>query len=204
MILGKTGYIIREVFLKTFSNSKGTSFMTIETLKNTFPDYAKDTKLNLSTVLTEAGSPELSLTQIWGIALASAFACKNKTIVKAIQEDAKSILEESELNGIHAAVSIMAMNNIYYRATHLISDKALESLPARLRMNIMANPGISKINFELYSLAVSAITGCGKCLDSHTESLKKEGFNITGIQSCLRISAVIHATAQTLWINDLN
>ena len=38
-------------------------------------------------------------------------------------------------------------------------------MPARLRMNVMANPGVEKVDFELWSLAVSAINGCGMCIE---------------------------------------
>ena len=59
------------------------------------------------------------------------------------------------------------MNNIYYRATHLIHNDEYGTMRAGLRMNVMANPGVDKMTFELASLAVSAINGCGACLDSH-------------------------------------
>ena len=67
----------------------------------------------------------------------------------------------------------MAMNNIYYRATHLIHNDEYGQLRAGLRMNVMGNPGIDKMTFELASLAVSAINGCGACLDSHERTLRQ-------------------------------
>ena len=42
----------------------------------------------------------------------------------------------------------MAMNNVYYRATHLIHNDEYGQLRAGLRMNIMANPGLDKVTFE--------------------------------------------------------
>ena len=65
-------------------------------------------------------------------------------------------------------------------------------------MNVMANPGCSKIDFELASLAVSAINGCGKCVDSHEKTLKKHEVSALAIQSAARIGAVIHAVAVTV------
>jgi alkyl hydroperoxide reductase subunit D len=65
-------------------------------------------------------------------------------------------------------------------------------------MNVMANPGCSKIDFELASLAVSAINGCGKCVDSHEKTLKKHEVSAQAIQSAARIAAVIHAVAVTI------
>jgi alkyl hydroperoxide reductase subunit D len=95
----------------------------------------------------------------------------------------------------------MAMNNIYYRFVHLVNDPAYASMPARLRMNIIANPGIDKINFELCCLAVSALNGCGMCMEAHTRALTKAGATQQAIQSCIRIAAVINAAATGLAIS---
>jgi lipoyl-dependent peroxiredoxin subunit D len=135
------------------------SMMNVEQLKNELPDYAKDIKLNLSSVLSEAGSADLNQKQIDSIALASAYATRNKDIIAAMVHQASKYLSPEEVNGVKAAVTIMAMNNIYYRFTHSMTDQAYHSMPAKLRMNVMANPGVDKIIFELNSLAVSAING---------------------------------------------
>jgi len=92
----------------------------------------------------------------------------------------------------------MGMNNVYYRALHLMRNQEYRTLPARLRMNVIANPGVDKADFELWCLAVSAINGCGMCLDSHEEELRKAGVTAQSIQAALRIAAVIHAVSQTL------
>ena len=135
--------------------------MTIEQLKNALPDYAKDIKLNLSNVLSEEGSKDLNLKNIAGIALASSYAIRNKEVMIAATDYASDFLSPSEIQGIKAAATLMAMNNIYYRFTHCMEDASYNAMPAKLRMNIMANPGVDKILFELSSLAVSAINGCG-------------------------------------------
>ena len=95
---------------------------------------------------------------------------------------------------------IMAMNNIYYRFIHLASDKSYTSMPAKLRMNVIANPGIDKSNFELNCLAVSAINGCGMCMDAHAHELNKAGISKLAIQSTVRIAAVVNAVAQAMEI----
>jgi alkyl hydroperoxide reductase subunit D len=92
----------------------------------------------------------------------------------------------------------MAMNNIYYRFVHLVSDKSFASLPAKLRMNIIANPGIDKLDFELSCLAVSAINGCGMCIDAHAKTLEQAGISKLAIQSAVRIAAVLNAAALSL------
>ena len=60
------------------------------------------------------------------------------------------------------------------------------TLPARLRMNVIARPGVDKVDFELWSLAVSAINGCGMCLDAHERELRKAGIAPEAIQAAVR------------------
>ena len=175
--------------------------MTLEHLKNQLSETAKDIKLNLSMILTEEGAADLTKNQIGGIVLASAYATKNKTVIEAIHAEVSAYLTEAEINAAKSSATIMAMNNIYYRFVHLVSDKAFASMPAKLRMNVIGNPGIDKINFELNCLAVSAINGCGLCLDSHTDALIKAGMSKLGIQSCIRIASVMNATAMGVEIS---
>jgi alkyl hydroperoxide reductase subunit D len=170
--------------------------MTLEAFKDSLGNFAKDIKLNLGTVLTEDDTTGLSQRQIYGIALASAYSTKNLNVIKALAEDVAGLVSEEEFNAAKAAATIMAMNNVYYRFVHLVSDKEYGKMPAKLRMNIIANPGIAKVDFELYCLAVSAINGCGMCIDAHVREVAKAGISKAAIQAVIRIAAVIHAAAQ--------
>jgi lipoyl-dependent peroxiredoxin subunit D len=171
--------------------------MTLDQLKNDMPDYAKDIKLNLSNVLSEAGSPGLTEKQILSIALSTAYMTGQAEVINSAIALAKPLLTQDEMEATKAATVIMAMNNIYYRFTHTMTDTAYASMPANLRMNVMANPGSDKISFELCSLAVSAMNGCGKCMNAHATQLEKAGVSKQGIQSAVRIASVIQATATT-------
>ena len=172
--------------------------MNLSDLRNTLPDYAKDLKLNLDSVLSETGAAGLDGKQLRAIALASAIAARHAPLVSAIEAFAAEQLSPEQINGAKAAAAIMAMNNIYYRATHLIHNDEYGQLRAGLRMNVMANPGLDKITFELASLAVSAINGCGACLDSHERVIREHDVSAQGVQSALKIAAVVHAVAVTL------
>jgi len=172
--------------------------MNLETIKAGLPDYAKDLRLNLDSVLSESGAPGLSAKQVAIIALASAIASRYEPLTQAIAEQAIAVLSPAEADGARAAAAIMAMNNIYYRFTHLVEDAEYQTLRAGLRMNVMANPGCGKVDFELASLAVSAINGCGKCVDSHEKTLRKHELSAQAIQSAVRIAAVVHAVAVTV------
>jgi len=172
--------------------------MNLEIIKSRIPDYAKDLRLNLDSVLSESGAPGLSARQIAIIALASAIASRHEPLTEAVATQASAVLSPAELDAARAAAAIMAMNNIYYRFTHLVEDAEYETLRASLRMNVIANPGCGKIDFELASLAVSAINGCGKCVASHEKTLRKHEVPALAIQSSARIAAVIHAVAVTI------
>jgi alkyl hydroperoxide reductase subunit D len=92
----------------------------------------------------------------------------------------------------------MAMNNVYYRALHLMENTEYQTLRAGLRMNILAGHGVDKMDFELWSVAVSAINGCGMCLDSHERTLRQHGVSNVAVQAAIRIAAVVHAASAVL------
>jgi alkyl hydroperoxide reductase subunit D len=142
----------------------------------------------------------LTQSQRYNIMLASAYATKNKSLIIAMEIEAEKYLTADEISAAKSATAIMAMNNIYYRFIHLVNHKEFSTLPAKLRMNVIANPGIEKIDFELSCLAVSAINGCGLCIETHTQALLKAKLNILAIQSTIKIAAVINAIANTLVI----
>ena len=171
--------------------------MTLDDIKGALPDYAKDLRLNLDSVLSESGAAGLNPKQIAIIAIASAIAARHQPLTQAIVARFSATLSEAEANAARAAAAIMAMNNIYYRFTHLVGNEEYAAMRAGLRMNVMANPGCEKIDFELASLAVSAINGCGMCMESHEKTLRKHEVSAAAMQSAARIAAVMHAVAVT-------
>jgi alkyl hydroperoxide reductase subunit D len=172
--------------------------ITLDQLRDSLPDYARDLKLNLGSVLSPTGAPGLNERQIWSVALASAIASRNSTLTRAIEAAAGAQLDAAHLQAARAAAAIMGMNNVYYRFLHLVEDAEYAGLPARLRMNVLGNPGIDKLDFELLSLAVSAINACGLCITSHEKKLREHGVTREMIQSAVRIASVVHAVAVVL------
>ena len=169
--------------------------MSIDTLKDRLPEYARDLKLNLSSLAAE---PALNGQQRAGTFVACALAARNEITSKALLAEFAPQLSPEALAAAKAAAAIMAMNNIYYRFTHLASAPDYKILPARLRMNVIGKPGVDKADFELWCLAVSAINGCGVCVDSHEKVLRGCGLSAEQIQAAVRIAAVVHAVAATL------
>lgn len=174
------------------------SAATVDGLRDSLPDFAKDIRLNLAAVLKEDPSAGLKLNQVMGIALACAYATRQRGVIAAIEGEAAAVLSAEEKNAARAAATIMAMNNIYYRATYMTGDEELGRMPAGLRMNVIGNPGIDKATFELYSLAVSAINGCGACVQSHAAKVQQEGLSKAAVQQSFKIAAVLSAAAQAL------
>lgn len=177
--------------------------MNFSELKEATGELSKDVKLNLSNVLTTEGAPGLTKNQIIAIALACAYATKDSDVVQALST-AEIAISDDEKKAAELAAILMAMNNIYYRTMHFIEDPEINKLPARLRMTGIGNPGVDKVDFELYCLAVSALNGCSACVISHSQVLKKSGLSNEGIQSAVRIAAVINSAAQTLNIRRIS
>jgi alkyl hydroperoxide reductase subunit D len=164
----------------------------LEQIKLSIPEIAKDIRLNLVKVLDTSNSDGLNEGQILGAALAVAYSLGDKEIIDGLKE----LINEEQLNkAAQLAASLMAMTNIYYRFAHLTENQEVERLPAGLRMQGMMNPGVDGATFEILSLAVSAINGCGICISSHTHQLIEHGFSALAIARIGRISSVIHAVS---------
>lgn len=170
--------------------------MSLDTLRDALPAYAKDISLNLGSLASET---TLNDQQKWGAFVASAHAIGQPAVIQAVEAaaDAAGLSAEAR-TAAKAAAAIMGMNNVYYRSLHLLSNGEYRTLPARLRMNVLANPGVEKADFELWSTAVSAVNGCGMCLDAHEAELKKHGVPAQQIQAALRIAAVVNAASRVI------
>jgi alkyl hydroperoxide reductase subunit D len=169
--------------------------MSIQALAQKLPEYAKDLKLNLTSLAAEE---VLNPVQKLGAMLASALASREPETIAAVAAEARAVLPPEAFDAAKAAAAIMAMNNIYYRFTHLVGAEEYRTLPARLRMNVIGRPGVPKADFELWSLAVSAVNGCGMCIEAHERELRKAGLGLEQIQAAVRLAAVVHAVAATL------
>jgi alkyl hydroperoxide reductase subunit D len=166
--------------------------MSIEALKDSIPDFAKDVRLNLTSM---ASDETLDTQTKYGLFLACAIATRNPAVISAMEAVAAEALTPAAIAAAKSAASVMAMNNIYYRFIHLASNKEYATMPARLRMNVIANPGVDKADFELWSLAVSAINGCGACIDAHEKVLNEAGVAAATIQTAVRFAAIIQSVA---------
>ena len=159
------------------------------------PEPARDLKLNLQTVLRES---TLTVAQRWGGAVASAIASRNPELREAVLAAARAEIAPAIIDDAMAAAALMAMNNVYYRFRHLIGKPGYQDKPARLRMNRLAQPAGSKLDFELFSLVVSAINGCETCLQSHEKVVVAGGLGEDQVHDAVRIAATIQGAAVAL------
>ncbi len=166
--------------------------MSIDELKGLVPDFAKDVRLNLSSMVSDETLGEQTR---YGLFLACAVATRNPHVMSAFEALAAEKLSAAAVAAAKAAASVMAMNNIYYRFVHLASNKEYGTMPARLRMSVIGNPGVDKADFELWSLACSAINGCGACIDAHEKVLQDTGVPASTIQTAVRFAAIIQSVA---------
>jgi alkyl hydroperoxide reductase subunit D len=165
----------------------------VDTIKEALPDYAKDTRLNLDSVVNRS---TLDIVEANGCALAAAMATGNGKLVTFIQS---GIDDATERDAALTAASLMAMNNVWYPYVEMAEDERLTGLPAQLRMNaISSHGGTTKARFESYSLAASIVGKCHFCVKAHYETLRKEGYSVEQLRDIGRIAAVITSVARVL------
>ncbi len=169
--------------------------MSIDTLQSLIPVYARDLSSNLTNLL---GETLLNDQQKWGTFLSCAHAIGVPRVMQHIEAAAAEIMTPEAMTAAKAAAAIMGLNNVYFRALHLMQNKEYEKMRAGLRMNILANPGVDKVDFELWSLAVSAVNACGLCMDSHEKVLRSHGVTAVQVQAALRIASTVNAISAVL------
>jgi alkyl hydroperoxide reductase subunit D len=169
----------------------------LDDLRDQLPEPARDIRLNLQAVLAPGA---LTPAQRWGAAVASAVTSRNPRLQAAVVAEARVQVGDAVVDDAVAAAALMAMNNVYYRFRHLVDKPVYTEKPARLRMNRLARPSTSKLDFELFSLAASAVGGCGTCMQAHEKAVVAGGLSEDQVQDAVRIAAVIHGAAVALEI----
>jgi len=170
--------------------------MPLDSLIDALPEYAKDLKLNYSSLVRQ--NTELSPTQAWGTVLVTAIATRQRALTGAALQAASAHLGPEQVEAVKTAGALMGMNNVFYRFHHLSSNEKYATMPARLRMNGIRAHKADAVDFELWCLAASAINGCGKCIDAHENVLRQKGMTEEIIAAAIRIASVMHAIGTVL------
>ncbi|MFE9924080.1 carboxymuconolactone decarboxylase family protein [Streptomyces sp. NPDC005774] len=169
--------------------------MSFESLKSRLPEYARDLTLNLDAAI---GSSDLPVQRLWGTVLSTAIASRSAVVLRELAPEARAVLSPEAYRAAKTTASVMALNNVFFRTRHLLSDKEYGNLRAGLRMNVLGDPGVDRVDFEFWAFAVSAVNGCGLCLDAHESVLRRAGVEREVVQEAYKIAAVIEAVAATL------
>lgn len=168
----------------------------LDQLREQLPDAARDIKINLGNVLQPGA---LDQSQVWGVALATAYAARNEQLTRAVLADAQAAgVEATVLDDAKAAAILMGMNNVFYRFRHIVGKDQYEQMPARLRMMRLKQVATSAAYFELLCLAVSAVNNCQACVQSHEHVVLEGGLSAEQVFDAVRIASVIHAAAVAL------
>jgi len=165
----------------------------IDQLKEAIPDYAKDTRLNIDSVIKRS---TLDPIEAECVALAATFATGNTKLWTWIQSQ---ISDTTESTAAITAAILMAMNNTWYPYVEMTEDPALKGLPAQLRMNaISSHGGTTKARFESYSLAASIVGKCEFCISAHYKGLKAMGYTVEQLRDIGRIASVMNSVSRVM------
>ena len=185
--------VLNETFSKLLDAVKVEGYTpsdNAEALMNVEARYLKDLKINVGNVMSNA--QYVSKKEAALLALSTAVNEKSAILQKGFTVLAK---EESatleEIAEVVAATSLMNANNVLYRFRHFLHKDSYDSMPAGIKMSIMANPVLGKEFFELLSLAVSALNGCEMCVASHEASVRQHGGSEQRIFEAVRLAAVV-------------
>lgn len=151
--------------------------------------YLRDLKVNVSNALSYS---TLGKKESYLLALAVSVNEKNErynaVFTKLAEQEGATA---AEIADVYACVSLMNVNNVFYRFRHFTGKEFYETSPAGIKMSIMLNPVTGKEFFELASLAISAVNGCERCVNAHEEALVKAGTTDQRIYDAVRLAAII-------------
>lgn len=164
----------------------------LENMATSDARYLKDLKINVGNALKY---DSLSLKESSLLALAVAINEKNKQLITSFTDKAlKAGASNEEIQETYACVSLLNVNNVFYRFRHFTKKEFYSTTPAGIKMSIMMNPVMGKEFFELMSLGISALNGCEMCVNSHEESLIKMGTSQQRIYDAIRLCAILKGT----------
>ncbi|WP_019142460.1 carboxymuconolactone decarboxylase family protein [Noviherbaspirillum massiliense] len=166
----------------------------LNSIKEQIPDYAKDIRLNLDSVVARSS---LDPADALGAMLAAAVSAKSKVLVDAVRNSGQ--LNDTDIHAALTAAALMGMNNVWYPYVEMAEDNDLKTQRPELRMNAYAtHGGVERRRFELFALASSIIGKCHFCIQSHYKLLKETGMTATQLRDVGRIAAVVSAAAHVL------
>lgn len=166
---------------------KSEGSLVLQQIANKDMRYAKDLKINITNSLKYENLTEKESALL---ALSVAINEKSKDLIESLAELAKEKgASEEEILETYSCVSLLNVNNVFYRFRHFNKKEFYSTTPAGIKMTIMGNPIMGKEFFELMSLAISALNGCKMCVNAHEDSLMKLGTSQARVYDAIRLAA---------------
>ena len=151
--------------------------------------YIKDLRINLSNAFN---FQNISKKESYLLALAVAINDKSHVLIEKFKTLAiENGANEDDVLETVSCVSLLNVNNVFYRFRHFTKKDYYSQTPAGIKMSVMGNPVMGKELFELMSLVVSALNGCEMCVASHEDSLIKLGTSEARIYEAIRCAAIV-------------
>lgn len=174
--------------LAAFGIDAVTSFSKLDAIAAIDFKYIRDLKIN---TLNALKFQHLSEKESLLIFLSVAINQNNELLTAKISEKAKAIgVTDAEIAEVISMVSLLNINNVYYRFRHFIEKDYYNLANPGIKMSIMLNPLLGKELFELLSLCVSAINGCEMCVKSHEASVIQHGASQEKVHDAIRATAI--------------
>src|SRR3546814_20611480 len=104
--------------------------MSLKEFADTLPDYAKDIRLNISSLLNDQ---MLGDQRKYGLLLACAHGTGYQPIVQATEREVEEKLSAAAKNAARAAAEAMAMNTVYYPFLTLPYHQSYPKIPPKTR-----------------------------------------------------------------------
>jgi alkyl hydroperoxide reductase subunit D len=179
----------RNDLLQEFNIDPNTDLPKLNFISNTDYKYIRDLKINTLNALKFQHLTEKESILIF---LAVAINQNNRLLIDKLIEKAKKLtISDNEIAEIFSLVSLLNINNVYYRFRHFIEKDFYNLANPGIKMSIMMNPLLGKELFELLSLCVSAINGCEMCVKSHEASVIQHGASQEKIHDAIRATAIV-------------
>ncbi len=178
----------RQDLLVAFGIEADHSFPKLDEIANVDYKYIRDLKINTLNAFKFQNLSEKESTLIF---LSVAINQNNALLISKLTEKAKALgVNEQEIAEVFSLVSLLNINNVYYRFRHFIEKEYYNLANPGIKMTIMLNPLLGKELFELLSLCVSALNGCEMCVKSHEQSVIQHGATQEKIHDAIRATSI--------------
>lgn len=165
--------------------------MSIDKLIEGLPGHADDLKQNYSTLVRQ--NTELTAQQLWGTLVVSALAAQSAALTKPILDEAARHLNLHALEAAKSTAAIAGASSAYYRFEQSPSAEKPTARPPKPRISLLRRRAVDAADLELWSIAVSTVDGCAKCIAEHERAAREAGAPAEAILAVVRVASMLHA-----------